>query len=464
MVRVFRHYVPRSLMWLGVGESLVLASSCYIALTLALGDLLTTNGSANSLLPYMAGFVVVMLLSLFASGLYQLKLANNLPRTLSRLSAGVLAGSLLIALFAQVLSLGALTPTVIGSSIAIALLGLVGTRLVFFSLCDAPALQRQILVIGSGQQAQQLFNDVESGLLKGINLCGFVPLDNHQTNQVCQQSLIIPDSNILGLVTELNIDEIVIALDDRRGVLPADQILDCKMRGTRVTTLLDFLERHTGSIAVDSLNPSSMIFSDGYSGAALGDWRKRTFDLVVSSALLIVALPVLALTTAAIWIECAGKSPILYRQQRVGKHGREFSVLKFRSMCIDAEKNGAQWAATQDGRITTVGRFIRQTRIDELPQLLNVFKGEMSFVGPRPERPEFVAELNEAVPYYDIRHNTLPGITGWAQVCYPYGASVDDARRKLQYDLYYMKNHSLFLDLTILFQTVQVCIWSQGAR
>jgi len=451
-------------MWLGIGESLVLASASYIALSLALGDLLDTGSTTTTLLPYMAGFVAVMLLSLFASGLYQLRFTSNLPRTMVRLSASVVAGTLLIAFLALVLPMGKLTPSIVGGSITIALLGLVGTRLVFYSLCDAPALQRKILVIGSGKQARQLADDVNTGLLKGINLCGFVPVDTQTANSVRQQNLIIPDKDILGLVTELDIDEIVIALDDRRGVLPAEQILDCKMRGTRVTPLLEFLEKHTGSIAIDSLNPSSMIFSDGYSGAALGDWKKRSFDLVVSTVLLIVSLPVLVITALAIWIESTDKAPIFYRQQRVGKHGKSFSVLKFRSMNTDAEKNGAQWAAKKDNRITKVGRFIRQTRIDELPQLLNVFKGEMSFVGPRPERPEFVAELKQAVPYYDIRHNTLPGITGWAQVCYPYGASVDDARRKLQYDLYYMKNHSLFLDITILFQTVQVCIWSQGAR
>ena len=451
-------------MWLGVGESLVLASSCYIALSLALSDLLHTSITATTLTPYIAGFVTIMLLSLFASGLYQLKLANNLPRTMIRLSAGVLGGTLLIAMMAQLLPTEVLTTAVIGRSITIALLGLVGTRLVFYSLCDAPALQRQVLVIGSGIQAKQLDFDVQSGLLKGVNLRGFVPIENQKTSIIHQQNLIIPETDILGLVAELDIDEIVIALDDRRGVLPAEQILACKMRGTRVTALLDFLERHTGAIAVDSLNPSAMIFSDGYSGAALGNWKKRSFDLVISTLLLITALPVLTITTLAIWIESGGKAPILYRQQRVGKYGKQFSVLKFRSMRTDAEKNGAQWAAAEDLRITTVGRFIRQTRIDELPQLLNVFKGEMSFVGPRPERPEFVADLKKSVPFYDIRHNTLPGITGWAQVCYPYGASVDDARRKLQYDLYYMKNHSLFLDLTILFQTVQVCIWRQGAR
>jgi len=170
------------------------------------------------------------------------------------------------------------------------------------------------------------------------------------------------------------------------------------------------------------------------------------------------------IAAAATWLECGGRESVFYRQTRVGKHGKQFQVLKFRSMCSSAEKNGPQWATANDSRVTFIGQFLRHTRIDELPQLLNVFQGEMSFVGPRPERPEFVETLKENIPYYDIRHKTLPGITGWAQVCYPYGASEDDARRKLQYDLYYKKNRSLFLDLTILFQTIQVCLWRQGAR
>lgn len=464
MVRLFRHYVPRSLMWLGVGEILVLMSSCYIALSLVLKNFNGPHAQPESLIVYSASFVGVMLFSLFASGLYQLRMADNLRSTSLRLAVSIIIGALLTGFLFVIAPSQWIAPNVIGVCFATALLGLIGTRLVFYSLCDTAALQRQILVIGAGNRAAQLAADVSQGLVRGVSVRGFVPVNDLKSRRINENDIIIPDQDIQSLVAELDIDEIVVAMDDRRGALPVEQILECKMRGTKVTDLVDFLERHTGAISVASLNPSSMIFSDGFSEAAMGNWRKRIFDLLASSLLLIAALPIILITVVAIWLECGGRDPIFYRQTRVGKHGRGFQVLKFRSMCSGAEKQGAQWASANDSRVTCIGRFIRQTRIDELPQLFNVFRGEMSFVGPRPERPEFVESLKESIPYYDIRHKTLPGITGWAQVCYPYGASTDDARRKLQYDLYYMKNHSLFLDLTILFQTIQVCLWRQGAR
>ncbi len=451
-------------MWLGAGEILVLMSSSYIALSLALGNFDDVQNRPESLVIYIGAFVGVMLFSLFASGLYQMRMADNLRSTMVRLAVSILIGGILTGGLFLVAPPEWIAPNVVGVCFAAALLGLIGTRLVFYSICDASALQRQVLVIGAGDRAVQLATSIDQGLIRGISLCGFVPINDQKNRRINENDIIYPDQDLIALVEELNIDEIVIALDDRRGALPAEQILECKMGGTQVTELLDFIERHTGAINIESLNPSSMIFSDGFSGAAMGDWKKRVFDLLASSLLLIFALPVMLITALAIWLECAGREPVFYRQTRVGKRGRHFEVLKFRSMCSGAEKAGAQWATANDNRVTCIGRFIRQTRIDELPQLLNVFRGEMSFVGPRPERPEFVANLKEGIPYYDIRHKTLPGITGWAQVCYPYGASEDDARRKLQYDLYYMKNHSLFLDLTILFQTVQVCLWRQGAR
>lgn len=451
-------------MWLGAGELLVLLSSCYIALFLVIGNFNEGQASPESLSIYVATFVGVMLFSLFASGLYQLRLADNLRSTMIRLAVSAVLGTLLTGGLFLVAPAQWIAPNVVGVCFFTALLGLIGTRLLFYSFCDATALQRQVLVIGTGKRAAQLADGLNHGLIRGVNLCGFVPTNDQATPQINPNDIIIPDQDIRALVAELEVEEIVIALDDRRGALPAEQILECKMAGTQVTELLDFFERYTGAIAIESLNPSSMIYSEGFSGAAMGDWKKRVFDLFASSLLLIVALPIMLITALAILIECGGREPVFYRQTRVGKGGRHFKVFKFRSMCSGAEKSGAQWATANDSRVTRVGRFIRQTRIDELPQLLNVFQGDMSFVGPRPERPEFVENLNKSIPYYDIRHKTLPGITGWAQVCYPYGASEDDARRKLQYDLYYMKNHSLFLDLTILFQTVQVCLWRQGAR
>jgi exopolysaccharide biosynthesis polyprenyl glycosylphosphotransferase len=218
-------------------------------------------------------------------------------------------------------------------------------------------------------------------------------------------------------------------------------------------------------VKIDALQPTRMILLDGFSQAVLRSYSKRLSDLVASVVGLVLAAPVMLVAALAIYIESGGRGPIFYRQERVGRNGRVFQIIKFRSMRVDAEKLGVpQFAARNDPRVTAVGRFIRKTRIDELPQLFNVLKDEMSFVGPRPERPQFVEALSRKIPYYALRHRVNPGITGWAQISYPYGATEQDARAKLEYDLYYIKNYSLFLDLTIIFQTIQVILWGEGAR
>jgi len=239
--------------------------------------------------------------------------------------------------------------------------------------------------------------------------------------------------------------------------------LHCKLAGIKVTDFLDFWERETRSVDLDALKPSWLFYSDGFRCGPVDEFLKRSFDIAVSLSLLILTLPLLVLTACLIKFESPG--PVLYRQDRVGLHGRVFTILKFRSMRADAETDGRpRWAAKGDPRVTRVGAIIRKLRIDELAQILNVLRGDMSFVGPRPERPFFVAELSKALPYYAERHWVRPGITGWAQINFPYGASTEDARRKLTYDLYYLKNRSFFLDSLILLQTVRVIFWNQGAR
>jgi sugar transferase (PEP-CTERM system associated) len=256
--------------------------------------------------------------------------------------------------------------------------------------------------------------------------------------------------------------EIVVAADDRRG-LPVRQLLHCKLAGIKVTDFLDFWERETRTVDLEALRPSWLFYSDGFRSGPVDEFLKRSFDVVVSLGLLFLTLPLLVITACLIRLESPG--PVLYRQPRVGLQGRVFTILKFRSMRADAETDGRpRWTAEGDPRITRVGAIIRKLRIDELAQILNVLRGDMSFIGPRPERPFFVAGLAQAIPYYDERHCVRPGITGWAQINYPYGASTDDARRKLAYDLYYVKNRSIFLDLLILLQTARVIFWNHGAR
>jgi len=240
-------------------------------------------------------------------------------------------------------------------------------------------------------------------------------------------------------------------------------LLDCRLNGIRVTDMARFFERVYGKVPIESLKVSWLIYGDGYRQTWVRSVIKRAFDIIVSMLLLVLTLPVMAVVATAISVESSG--PVIYRQERVGHRGKKFILLKFRSMGHDAEKDGkASWASVNDARITGVGRLIRRVRIDELPQLINVLRGEMSFVGPRPERPQFVSMLTEKIPFYAVRHSVKPGVTGWAQVRYSYGATVEQTEKKLEYDLYYVKNHTLLLDLLILLETIRVVMLGEGAR
>jgi sugar transferase (PEP-CTERM system associated) len=281
---------------------------------------------------------------------------------------------------------------------------------------------------------------------------------------VPEERLLDPQGNLRALCERFNVNEVVVAMDDRRRGFPIRDLLECRLAGVDVTELLTFLERETGRVRLDVLNPSWMIFGQGFRRDPVRLFSSRLLDLAASLVVLAVSLPAMLVTVIAIKIEDGLTAPALYSQRRVGLGGREFKVLKFRSMRQDAEANGAVWAQRSDPRVTRVGAVIRKLRIDELPQILNVLRGHMSFIGPRPERPEFVAELAEKIPYYVQRHCVKPGITGWAQLCYPYGSSEQDALEKLQYDLYYIKNNNLLFDLAILVQTAEVVLLGKGAR
>jgi sugar transferase (PEP-CTERM system associated) len=273
-----------------------------------------------------------------------------------------------------------------------------------------------------------------------------------------------PEESLLSVVEKHRIDQIVIAVRDRRaGGLPVQDLLECRLRGIEVTELPTFFEREYRQVLLESLNATWIMLGEGFRRGFIRTSVKRLFDLAASAMLLLFMLPVMLVAAVCIFLESG--LPVLYRQQRIGQGGRVFTIYKFRSMKNDAESDGMpRWAVANDDRTTPVGRIIRKLRIDELPQVFNVLKGDMSFVGPRPERPFFVDELVKQIPYYSVRHSVKPGITGWAQVRYRYGASLDDAIEKLQYDLYYVKNHTLFLDLVILIATVEVVLWGRGAR
>jgi sugar transferase (PEP-CTERM system associated) len=316
-------------------------------------------------------------------------------------------------------------------------------------------------VLGAGRRALRLHKLAEKPG-SGFVIVGTVAMGEGQLAVPdAEQRSAIPDLSIYA--ARLGVGEVVLALEERRNALPLKDLLRIKTAGVHVNDFSSFVERETGRIDLDTVNPSWLIFSDGFSSLRVfSAGAKRVFDVSASALLLLLTAPIILLF--ALLVKLDSKGPAFFRQVRVGLYGQHFDVIKLRSMRIDAEAGGAQWATKNDPRVTRIGRFIRKTRIDELPQAWSVLKGEMSFVGPRPERPEFVADLEEKLQYYAERHMVKPGITGWAQINYPYGASIDDSRHKLEYDLYYAKNYTPFLDLLILLQTLRVVLWHEGAR
>jgi sugar transferase (PEP-CTERM system associated) len=465
-VRIFRHYIPTPLLVLGTAEWLVLTLSVYAAVfILLLQGWAGRDLSIDPLLPKALVFPIVLFVTMNAAGLYQFGLRDGPQGIAVRLVMSFVIGAAMMGLLFYTFPGLFIGNNAFAASLGLAFVGVALVRAVFYLLADSEVFRRRLLVLGAGSQAalieQRLRRRTDR---RGLNLVGYVHTRS-EPDAVSPAKILRVRSTLLDLARENAVQEIVIAIDDRKANFPIDDLIECKMSGIHVIDLLTFLERQIGKIQLDILQPVNMVFLDGFSHAVLKKWEKRAFDVAMSLAMLSVAAPVMAITALAILAESGGRGPVLYRQDRVGRNGRVFSVVKFRSMRVDAEKHGvAQWACEDDPRVTRVGRFIRKVRIDELPQLWNVLRGDMSFVGPRPERPQFVAELSRRIPYYTLRHRVNPGITGWAQVRYPYGSSEKDAKEKLEYDLYYIKNYSVFLDLSILFQTVQVILTGQGAR
>ncbi len=462
MIRIFRHYISRAYLWLLSFEFCVFFASMYFGNNIRF--LMTDPWYTEQDITFASIiFASAMSLSCLGLGLYRRTLSGEDYNLVAR--ACVSFG---IAIFA-IVTIYYLLPelyvarSVLIYAVAFAFLGIILTRYLFYKIVNLERLKRRFLVIGSGKKANKLITLNDSFIHRGFTIVGFLAMPD-EIPVVSQSQLITYDKQIIAIAEKYKIDEIVIAVDDRRIKFPLDELLDCKMSGLTIMNIEEFYEREQGLISLENVNPSWLIFCDGF---AQGDFRaleKRVFDVFASLILLSVTWPVMLLTALAIVLESGFKGPVLYRQVRVGEKNQNFEVLKFRSMKTDAEKNGAQWAQQNDNRITRVGRVIRKCRIDELPQIFNVLRGDMSFVGPRPERPEFVQGFNERIPYYRERHRVKPGITGWAQLCYPYGANENDTIQKLQYDLYYVKNYSIFLDFSIMFNTIEVILWGKGAR
>jgi len=464
VIRFFRHYVPLNLLLLVLIEALILAGAIYAGVSARFFDGGAIPDSLNPLLPKALTFTVVMLGLMTASGLYDLEWQGGVRALLQRLGLsfglGLVTMSLLFYFFpALLVGRGAFL-----LSFGLALLGILLSRALFIRWARVGALKTRALVIGTGSRAAHVESLLSKrGHASNTQVIGYLPMGGSH-HFVDHARIVDTQESLPELAARLQINEIILAVRDRRGGgMPIQALLTCKLRGIRIVELSSFFERENGHLQIDSMNASWMILAEGFHQGIIRDTVKRLFDLLVSAIMLAITLPIMALTALMIKLESPG--PILYRQERVGQGGRSFTILKFRSMCVDAEKDGKpRWARQNDSRVTLTGRCIRRTRIDELPQIFNVFFGDMSFVGPRPERPYFVEDLTQKIPYYGVRHTVKPGITGWAQVRYPYGATDEDAMHKLQYDLYYVKNHSLFLDFMILFQTAQVVLWGKGVR
>jgi sugar transferase (PEP-CTERM system associated) len=324
-------------------------------------------------------------------------------------------------------------------------------------------LSHRVLVFGVGEEAENVGRVLRKSD-PDIEIVGFYPCSTDSEIVVPSQVILSQEMSLSDTAHSLKVDEIIVAVRERRGgALPLRELLDCKLSGVRVLDLASYFERALGQLRLDSLRVGWLIFGEGFRQSWRRTTVKRLFDVVIAAGLLLLALPVMLLTALLIVLEDG--FAIFYRQERVGLDGRLFKVIKFRSMRNDAESDGKpRWATLDDERVTRVGRIIRRLRIDELPQLYNVLAGDMSLVGPRPERPYFVDQLTRDIPFYAVRHSVKPGLTGWAQVSYQYGSTVEDSVQKLQYDLYYVKNHTLFLDILILFQTVGVVLTGKGAR
>ena len=462
MIRLFKHYVPYAVLFLALVDLCLLVMAAETAWVIRANQIgMHVDYVGNRISPLFT-FAASVQLAAMAVGVYSQESLQSLRFAIARLIVAVSLGVIFMAIMAFALPGMTLwrSNSLYAMMLSFGYLAL--SRLILGSLIGAESFKRRLLVLGAGKRAQRI-KDLEARRGSGFVVVGYIAMD--------EAKRVIPEAinrsaiyNLADFVVKLGASEVVLALEERRNALPLQDLLRIKTTGVHVNDISSFLERETGRVDLDSVNPSWLIFSDGFSsGRRLSGIAKRLFDIAASAILVALTLPVILLF--ALLVKLESKGPAFYRQQRVGRYGVPFDLIKLRSMRSDAEAEGkAVWASKDDPRITRIGKFIRKVRIDELPQTWCVLRGEMSFVGPRPERPEFVEDLEKQLPYFAERHMVKPGITGWAQVNFPYGASIDDSRQKLEYDLYYAKNYTPFLDLLILLQTIRVVIWPEGAR
>lgn len=460
MPYIFSKYVPLRAIAFGLGEGvLIFAAVCA-------GTLLFTGSAALNepglLIARGLLITTVFQLCLYYFDLYEFSTTQNLYDMAIRITQAWGVACVVIAIIYTII------PSVIISTrifLAVFLLAygwVLLWRGVYVLMIEHRLFTTRLLILGSGEQAERIVRKLDQVRDSGYSVVVHVG-EGAEPRLIARHAIVYPQAEALSdLVRQHRVEIVVVALDDRRGKMPVRQLLDCKLAGVNIVNGVTFFEGLTGTILVENMNPSWIIFSEGFNRKRQVELLKRWMDVVLSVAGLILSCPIWLLSALIVKLESPG--PMLYRQTRVGLGGKPFEVIKFRSMRQDAEREGPVWAVKNDPRVTRYGAFMRKTRIDELPQLWNILRRDMSFVGPRPERPEFVQHLQERLPYYSLRHTVRPGLTGWAQVRYPYGASEEDALRKLEYDLYYLKNMNLLMDTMIIMQTIKTVLFQKGGR
>lgn len=457
MTKIFEMHFPKPFVFLVMIEALLLVCSLYVGEATSWVGFEFNWGHISEGLPNALGYAAILLVIMFSLGLYSEIVAIAFYQVVIRLSvAFVLGFAIFSAIFYAFPDL-LIWRAVMAGALTSAFVAVLAAHYLFLHAIDLTPLKRRVVVLGAGPQAAHIDHLERHQRALGFVCLGFFPLQEEDTG-VPPARIAPPQTSLMRFVQQRNVSEIVVAVEERRQALPVEELTECAFQGVDIIDYLSFWEREASRVDIDALPQNWMQFVISHPGGRLHHFIKRLFDIVVSVVTLIVLLPLMACTAVAVKLDSPG--PIFYRQRRVGLRGEEFELLKFRSMRVDAESDGVpRWAAGQDDRVTAIGAFIRKTRIDEIPQIINVLKGEMSFVGPRPERPYFVDQLAAEIPYYRERLRVKPGITGWAQLNYPYGASVADARHKLEYDLYYIRHFGLMLDTVIVLQTLRVILW-----
>ncbi len=457
MLRIFRHYCSAPALFLCACETMAVALALYAAASVLLpADAANGRLIVAALVPALVNAVLM-----FGMGLYDPPHVANFRRALPRLVACLCIGAPFLGRTLSIAGPAEAQPVFYLAWTTLVIACVVLARMVATPLARTGFSPRRVVVVGAGRLAAEI-EQLMTRAHSRTEVVGYLALGS-ETPEVPEARLKSGNQPLIDVVRDSTAKEIVVAADDRRG-MSLQPLLDARMEGVAVTSFLSFWERETRRVNLSALDPSWLIFSDGFHiGTATNAVLKRALDITASLLLLVLTLPTLLL--AAVAIKLDSKGPVLYRQERVGRRGQIFRIAKFRTMRVDAEQGcGPQWASVGDPRVTRVGRFLRRMRIDELPQILNVLRGEMSFVGPRPERSHFVRHLAAEIPFYAERHRVRPGITGWAQINYPYGASIEDAREKLSYDLYYIKNFSFLFDLLIILSTAKAVFLDGGGR